>query len=41
MKNFYGKEIEDEKLRSKYKTDPLFRTLMDFFRIQTKDDPDG
>lgn len=38
MKNFFGKEIDDEKLRSKYKTEPHFRTLMDFFRVQTKDD---
>jgi hypothetical protein len=38
MQNFYGKEIDEEKLRYKYKTEPLFRTLMDFYREQTKDD---
>jgi hypothetical protein len=37
MKNFYDKEIDEDDLRTKYKADPLFRTLMDVLAAQEKD----
>jgi hypothetical protein len=37
MKNFYGDEINEDKLRAKHKKDPLFRTLMDVLAAAPKD----
>ncbi|HKP02788.1 MAG TPA: hypothetical protein VJU77_05420 [Chthoniobacterales bacterium] len=38
MKNYFDKEIDEADLRTKYKSDPLLRTLIDFFASQPKDD---
>ncbi len=37
MKNYFDQEIDEARLRTKYKSDPLFRTLMDFFASRPKD----
>ena len=37
MKNFYGDEINEDKLRAKYKKDPLFRMFMDVLAAASKD----
>jgi len=37
MINNIGQEIDERDLQKRYKTDPKFRTLMDFFADQPKD----
>lgn len=37
MINYYGDEINEDKLRAKYKNDPLFRTFMEVLAAAPKD----